>query len=208
MSPAARILVIRHGETASNAARVFQTPETPLSRRGVAQAEALAARLRAHPVGGVVASDFERAHHTARAVAAATGAPLESSTLLHERNFGDLRGTPYADVEGDPFRAGFTPPGGESWSDFHARVDRAWEWLIEVAERTDGELAVVTHGLVCGSLVERKLRLPAGAASPRGFANTSLTIAGAAPPFAVERLACVEHLDADLLPGGPGGGRA
>jgi hypothetical protein len=32
------IFIIRHGETPGNAARVVQTPETPLSARGVRQA--------------------------------------------------------------------------------------------------------------------------------------------------------------------------
>jgi broad specificity phosphatase PhoE len=39
------ILLIRHGETDSNAARIVQTPDVPLSARGVAQAERLARRL-------------------------------------------------------------------------------------------------------------------------------------------------------------------
>ncbi|MEE3332549.1 MAG: histidine phosphatase family protein, partial [Myxococcota bacterium] len=97
MSPAARILVIRHGETPSNAARIFQTPETSLSDRGVVQAECLAARLRQHSIGLVLASDLERAHQTARIVVAECGAPLELEPLPHERNFGDLRGRAYAD---------------------------------------------------------------------------------------------------------------
>jgi broad specificity phosphatase PhoE len=39
------IILIRHGETASNAARVLQFPDTPLSERGLAQARAVAKRF-------------------------------------------------------------------------------------------------------------------------------------------------------------------
>ena len=39
------ILLIRHGETALNAARIVQHPETPLNERGVGQARRLAERL-------------------------------------------------------------------------------------------------------------------------------------------------------------------
>ena len=39
------ILLIRHGETALNAARIVQPADTPLSERGIAQARALARRL-------------------------------------------------------------------------------------------------------------------------------------------------------------------
>ena len=31
-----QIFLIRHGETAANAARIVQTPDTPLSERGIA----------------------------------------------------------------------------------------------------------------------------------------------------------------------------
>lgn len=198
MSPAARILVIRHGETPSNAARIFQTPETPLSDRGVAQAECLAARLRHHPVGLVLASDLERAHQTARIVVTECGAPLELEPLLHERNFGDLRGTAYADVQGDPFGADFAPPAGETWAQFHGRVDRAWDAVLAAARRCDGDLAVVTHGLVCGALLDRKLAADSATQYPEtgthAFANTSITIASGSAPWAVERVGCIEHL--------------
>lgn len=198
MSPAARILVIRHGETPSNAARIFQTPETPLSDRGAAQADCLANRLAKFPIGLVLASDLERAHQTARAVVAASGARLELEPLLHERNFGDLRGTAYADVEGDAFASGYAPPGGESWEQFYERADRAWDAVLAAAARCQGDLAVVTHGLVCGAFLDRKLSTDPSTRSPEAgahaFANTSVTIANATEPWLVERAGCVEHL--------------
>ena len=39
------VLLLRHGETALNAARVMQPADTPLSERGQAQARAVAQRL-------------------------------------------------------------------------------------------------------------------------------------------------------------------
>ncbi|HEY9065800.1 MAG TPA: histidine phosphatase family protein, partial [Burkholderiaceae bacterium] len=39
------LLLVRHGETALNATRVLQPADTPLSARGIAQAEAIARRL-------------------------------------------------------------------------------------------------------------------------------------------------------------------
>ncbi|MBC8056958.1 MAG: histidine phosphatase family protein, partial [Rhizobiales bacterium] len=50
------LLLIRHGETALNVARVLQPAETPLSARGAAQAEALGQRLRGVNLCGIVAS--------------------------------------------------------------------------------------------------------------------------------------------------------
>jgi probable phosphoglycerate mutase len=189
------ILLVRHGETELNAARVLQPPDTPLSARGIAQAERLAQRLVRSRIGAIVSSDLVRARMTAERVAAATGAPLSLEAGLQERNFGDLRGTPYAELAEDPFAPGYVPPGGESWDDLHARVDAAWESVL-AAERAVGplDLVVVTHGLVCHSLVRRRLSVSPPLVLPAGFANTSLTIVDPEPPWRVVRLNCTEHL--------------
>jgi probable phosphoglycerate mutase len=196
------IHLIRHGETASNAARVFQTPDVPLNERGRRQAQRLARRLREAPIARVLASDFVRAEMTAREVAAARDVPLELTPLLHERNFGDLRGTAYAALGRDPFAADYAPPGGETWDAFHARVDRAWDEIVRLASSLRGELAVVTHGLVCAAIVQRRAVLPAelGAGShaspPLRFHNASLTLLRGPDPWLVETLGCIRHLDA------------
>jgi probable phosphoglycerate mutase len=194
------VYLLRHGQTASNAARVFQHPETPLSERGEWEARRVAARLAGAGVSLVLTSDFTRARATAERVAAASGAPLELLGLLQERDFGALRGRPYAELGSNPFAREEAPPGGESWSDFEARVDRAWERVLAAASRAPGHLAVVTHGLVCHSLAARRLALPEGDGPARGFANTSLTVVEAAPPHAVALLACTAHLDEDAPP--------
>ncbi len=186
------IHLVRHGETHGNAARVFQQPDTPLSSHGLAQAAALGERFRALPVGAVLCSDYARARQTADAVANATDAPLHVEPLLRERNFGALRGTPYAELDTDPFAADFVPPEGESWSVFHARVDDAYASVIALARRTPEPLVVVTHGLVLGSLVERHLAVEV---SVGGFANTAVTSVEREPPHRVHRLGCTEHLE-------------
>ena len=108
------LLIIRHGETALNVARVLQPADTPLSARGIEQAEALAHRLSTMNVSAIVSSDLPRALRTAQAIAAATGAPIETSALLQERNFGDWRGQPYDGMAINPLTMLEAPPGGES----------------------------------------------------------------------------------------------
>jgi broad specificity phosphatase PhoE len=124
------IYLIRHGETPGNRDRIVQRAETPLSERGLAQAARLAERLRDHPVARILASDLARADMTARKLSEATGRPVESEPLLQERNLGDIRGTPYAELDVNPFEPGYAPPGGETWEAFHARVDRAWARIL------------------------------------------------------------------------------
>jgi probable phosphoglycerate mutase len=189
------IVLVRHGETASNAQRVLQHPETPLSERGLGQARRVAARLARGRVALIVTSDYARARDTAAAILDACGAPLAIDPELRERNFGDLRGRSYAELGFDPFAPGYVPPAGESWEDLHRRVDGMWEGVRARVSGLTGDLVLVTHGLVCHSLVSR--RLDGGVScAPSGFPNTSVTIVDAAPPWRVRLLGCIAHLDA------------
>lgn len=190
-----RIFLIRHGETVGNATRVVQLPDSPLSPRGVAQAERLARRLAREGVARILSSDFARAATTAEHLRRATGAPLAFEPLLRERSFGDLRGTPYAELGVDMFAPDYAPPNGESWPEFHARVDQAWARVQAVAATTQGHLAVVTHGLVCRSLAARHLALADGLTAPERWENTSLTVIECPAPWRVRLLNCAVHLD-------------
>ena len=195
------IFLIRHGETLGNASRIVQRPDSPLSPRGLAQAERLARRLAQHGLARIVSSDLARAATTAKAIRQATGAPLSFEPLLHERNFGDLRGTPYAELGFDMFEPDYAPPNGETWPVFHARVDAAWARVQALAEASDGHLAVVTHGLVCRSLAARHLVLADGETVPLRWDNTSLTIVECPAPWRVRLLNCIAHLsDLETVP--------
>jgi broad specificity phosphatase PhoE len=188
------IYLIRHGETALNANRTFQPPATPLSERGQGQARRLGARLAPLGIARILASDLARAAMTAEAVRAATGAPLELDSELHERNFGDLRGRAYDSLGFDAYREGYTPPNGESWEIFHERVARAWPRILAVAARSEGPLAVVTHGLVCRAILAFHAPPAPGVAQPAGFHNTSVSVLEG-PPWRATLVDCVAHLD-------------
>ncbi len=189
------IFLIRHGETVGNAGRIVQKPDSPLSPRGLLQAERLGARLVGARIAHILSSDLARAAATSDSLRRATGAAVEYEPLLHERNFGDLRGTPYADLDFDAFAPDYEPPNGESWEVFHARVDRAWARVQAVAAATEGPLAVVTHGLVCRSLAARHLVLSPGTVAPERWENTSLTVVEGPAPWRVSLLNCGAHLD-------------
>ena len=187
------IFVVRHGETDLNAARIVQLPETPLSARGIAQAERVAQRLARGGIARIVSSDLARAAMTATRIARAAGVPVEHDALLRERDFGAIRGTPYAALDHDIFAPDYVPPGGESWDAFRARVADAWARITDLATRTPGHLAVVTHGLVCHVILERHVRCAEPA--PASWPNTSVTEIDAAAPWTVRTLNCVAHLD-------------
>lgn len=196
------ILLVRHGETLLNAARVMQPPDTPLSERGTAQAAAVAQRLGGAPLAGILSSDLRRAYDTARPIAAATGLPIQESALLHERNFGDLRGLPYDNLGFNPFEMDDAPPGGESVPEFLDRVTRALIQAVQLRATMNGPLAVVTHGLVIKAILKHHVRLPAGLTAPDRVGNTSVTVLSASAPHDALLIDCVTHLDGKLLEDG------
>ena len=195
------ILLIRHGETALNAARIVQFPHTPLSERGLDQAARLAKHLASFPVRAILSSDYARARMTAEAIRDVTGLPIEIRKGLRERNFGDLRGLPHDELSPEFRFEGAAPPGGESIAAFDARVDVAWAEVTELARRVDGDTALVTHGLVCRSIVERLVENDHGPERrPAMWGNTALTVLEPGEPWRVSRLASTRHLEE--LPGG------
>lgn len=206
------LLIIRHGETPLNVARVMQPADTPLSANGQAQAALLAQRLAGgQPLrpAGIVSSDLPRALQTAQALAAATGLAITTSALLHERNFGDLRGQLYDSLGFDPLTREEAPPNGESIPQFAARCAAAWAWVLQQQALLGGPLAVVTHGLVIRQWLHHgPLQVPADLVLPERLSNTSLTVASAAAPFAASLVDCTAHLggavaaDAKSLSGG------
>jgi len=199
------IYLIRHGETELNATRVVQPASTPLNARGQSQAARLAQRLAAIGVEHVLCSDLERARMTADPVVRATSARIEYTPLLQERNFGDLRGRPYSELREDIFARDFAPPNGESWPEFDARVSEAWQRVAALAGGVRGNLVVVTHGLVCGSIAPRFLKLGSGQIVPERWGNTSVTTCERAAPHAVQLLNCVAHLQGDDDQAAPSG---
>src|SRR5262245_2395864 len=188
------ILLVRHGETDGNALRILQRADVPLNQRGMRQADQLARRLVGHGFVRIVCSDLLRARMTAAPLAALSEIPIEESPLLQERNFGDLRGTPYAELTEDPFGPDLVPPNGEDWPTFHARVAAAFDFVVSRRCSVNGALLVVTHGLVCRALVERHARLPEGVVIPELFNNTSVTVLHETAPHAVNLLNCTRHL--------------
>jgi len=193
------IILVRHGETALNVSRVLQPPDTPLSRRGQAQARAVAERLSNEHVAALVSSDLLRARQTADAIALrGRSLTVEAWTGLRERDFGDWRGQSYDDLPVDPLRMAQAPPGGESQAAFAERCRIAWTDLVQQRSRLDGVLVVVSHGLTLRQLMA-DLPAAAGAGALAGrLGNTAVTVLDAFYPHAVRLFNCTRHLGSGL----------
>lgn len=134
---ARRFIFLRHGETAGNARRVYQTAEIALSSTGLDQARRAAGYLRAHPVERILASDMRRAWQTAQAAAEIVRAPVIAEPRLRERWFGDLVGMSSADLD---WRK--EPPNGELLRDFVARTQAGFQDALD----TEALTLLVAHG--------------------------------------------------------------
>jgi len=154
-APAIRLLLVRHGETELTAQRRYSgRGDVPLSARGLAQAQAVAARVAGlgPSVAAVVTSPLQRCRATAEAVAAAAGgAPVVVEPDLIECDFGAWEGHTFAEVrsrwpaELDAWLASTSvaPPDGESFAAVGTRVRRARAVLL--AAYGNGEVVVVSH---------------------------------------------------------------
>jgi len=177
-----RITFIRHGESVSNAAGIWQGhANAELSDRGRAQAEAVAERLRGEAVDRIVCSDLARAHATAEAIGAAVGRTPEPVEVWREIHLGRWEGLRRDEVaarypdeiaalaRGEDIRVG----GGERWSDLLARIGGAF---TELATGPEDHVIVVVHGGVIVTLLSDLLGVFAARPRPVGkLSNTSLT---------------------------------
>ena len=73
-----KIILIRHGETVFNTEGKIQgSLDSPLTKIGVQQAQAVARRLRSEPLAKIYTSDLGRALETAKLIAAPAHHPLQ-----------------------------------------------------------------------------------------------------------------------------------
>jgi len=191
------IVLVRHGETALNAARTVQPFDTPISDLGYEQAVRLSRRIASEFSPAVIlSSDAPRALQTAMPLGSALGCTVIAEPLLRERDFGTLRGLPYDSLGFDPISMREAPPGGESIERFEARVRRAWGVLAEMqATHAAGDVIVFSHGLWIRSALEQGFPMLKRPIADMVLANTAVTVIDCGPPLVLVLGACVAHLE-------------
>ncbi len=116
-----RLILVRHGETEGNVAKILDTrvPGLPLTERGVAQAKAFATNLTAPP-RALLCSRALRARQTAQHIESVTGVAAEALDGLFEVQVGELEGQ-----------------GSKEAHELFQRIYRSWH-LGELDERLPG----------------------------------------------------------------------
>jgi probable phosphoglycerate mutase len=180
--------LIRHGETDWNLHGRWQGhTDIPLNPAGRAQAQRLAARLRADGArfDANYSSDLQRAWETAAVVGAALDLAPLALPALREINVGSWSGLTGAEVRAQDrvtyarYTSGEDVPrgGGERFLDLYTRVVAAVEQLAE--QRPGRTLALFTHGGPVRALLMHAARDKAGLDvrhTPIGNASITLLI--------------------------------
>ena len=146
------VYFVRHGETDNNAAKRYNSPDTPLSEMGKKQAIEIGERCAKLPIELIVASTYERAQQTAEVVGKKMGKHIESSELFVELSFSSrLNGMsvdhPDATVVVDEYFKNFSDPDfryedGENFNDLKERAQAGLEYL---EKKSENNILVVSH---------------------------------------------------------------
>jgi len=154
-------LIVRHGETNSNKARIMMgQSDTPLNTSGFKQAQRLGKYLKSeHKIHHIYTSDLKRATQTTNMISKHLDMPQDKITYipeLRERNSGkQFIGRPYHEFD-TYFRDG--PKGefnihkkaddGESAIEFYQRVKKGIEKIFQVSNKlsNDHTVLLVSHG--------------------------------------------------------------
>lgn len=179
---ATRLCLVRHGETDWNAARRLQgSIDIPLNDTGCAQAAATAQQLRTEHFDAIYSSDLTRALDTARQIAGKLGISPRITPGLRERDYGAFQGLTHDEAHArypqlhPRIRARelhAEPPGGESLARFAARVQTAFERIVQ--EHPGRTLLVVSHGGVLD--IAYRMATSMSLSQPRNFAIGNATL--------------------------------
>jgi probable phosphoglycerate mutase len=200
-----RITLVRHGETTWNAMNKVQGQlESPLSPRGIEQAQALARRLQHESFDALYSSDLTRARDTAQTIAALNGHDIVIDARLRERHYGMFQGLTWDEIrqrhpgEYAQYKGKFpnvTIPGGESADDFFGRV---LEVLEEISAQHEQAL-VVAHGGLVDVMYRNAMRLDREAPRDYPLPNASVNRFCHDGTWKVELFGDIAHLEGDSL---------
>ncbi|RZU40157.1 histidine phosphatase family protein [Edaphobacter modestus] len=153
------LLFIRHAETHMAGTFCGQS-DPPVNAAGHRQIQKLAERLRTEPILTVFTSDLQRSVTTARALAESFAIPCITRPALREIDFGKWEGLTWEEIEKLDLTFAMkwleafphmTPPDGESFEIFEARVMAETSYLLSQSESS--LIAVVTHAGVMRAIL-------------------------------------------------------
>jgi probable phosphoglycerate mutase len=197
-----RLYFVRHGESEANLAHVFSNRGFlhPLTPKGVAQAQALAAQLAGHDITRIFSSPLQRAVQTAEILGQACAAPVVITDTLREWDVGIYEGTDdprgwelHRQLQEDWFihrRLDHRMPEGESFLDMQARFIPFIQQLVVDAPPNEAVVLVGHGGLYHAMLPGLLQNIDYDLMMRYPFANTAYALAETCPEGLLCRAWC------------------
>lgn len=145
-----KLYVARHGETEWNRQnKVCGRTDSPLTEKGLRQAQLLADGLDDCPIDVIIASPLSRAQDTARVVAERKHLQVITDERLIEQDYGVYEGVQRDDLDflNNKRMFAYRYPGGESMMDI---ARRTYDLIIETCKLyPDSSVLFVCHNGIC-----------------------------------------------------------
>ncbi|MBI2076085.1 MAG: histidine phosphatase family protein [Candidatus Aenigmarchaeota archaeon] len=142
------IYIVRHGESVANDEWRLPTRDTPLTERGVKQAQTITEYL-AGRVELIYSSPLTRAYQTAEIIGNGLGCPVVKMWDLRDMGYGELAGREYFDKrarralrKAGPENPKYRIRGGGSFQGLQRRSDRALQRILKSGKNS---VASVSH---------------------------------------------------------------
>lgn len=156
-----KIFLVRHAQGESTT-KTWQTPQTPLSEKGVRQSKALASLSMFKVIDEILSSDWKRALQTAEIVGKIINKPVKVLEEIHEK---EQSSKIYGLSRTDPLAERYSKDLGEnsqnwnykwdseeeSWAELANRVIKFKKYLIEAY--TQRNVAVFSHDMFLRMLI-------------------------------------------------------
>jgi len=148
-----KIYLVRHGQTAWNAAGRWQgATDIPLDEVGQNQAQRLAEKMATYNLNAIYSSPLQRAAATAQGVADRSSLPINFRQDLEEIRLGEWEGHTAQEIMSKH------PHNYDKWENYpqekfdpniethYELQQRAWKAFDEICQAETGNTLIVTHG--------------------------------------------------------------
>lgn len=126
-----KIFLVRHAQ-GEGTTEAWQTPQTPLSEKGIKQAEALASLSMFKIIDEIISSHWKRSQQTAEMVGKVINKPVKVLEEIHEK---EQSSKIYGLSRTDPLAEKYTKDLGENRNNWNYKWDLEEESLTELANR-------------------------------------------------------------------------
>ncbi|MFC1727400.1 histidine phosphatase family protein [Patescibacteria group bacterium] len=149
-----KVYIVRHGESQDGAHGYHQKPNSPLTEKGLNQADSIARKLTRFKINSIFSSPLPRARTTAQIISQKINRPVIEAPLLKElKRPSEIEGQPTNNQKvlkiknkiwessDDPF---FQYPDEETFIDFKKRIAH---FLNQLSKTPQENILLVTHSL-------------------------------------------------------------